>query len=131
MFNFKKALPAASLLLIVSGCSTVDVGPVQSKIDAAKSGPDGACIVATHQAAMDIANAEAILDGREKVRQSTYDKAMAAADSAVANRAIVEDTCYVRSEELAGVFTAHLEEYAMFRAKLHQVGIFCVVLLST
>lgn len=121
MFKLKTILPVASIIF-VAGCSTVDVTPVQNKIAEAKSGPDGACIVATHDAAMDIANAQAILDGKQEVRQSTYDKAMAAADSAVANRQIVESNCHVRSDELAQVLAAHLEEYAMFRAKLQQVG---------
>jgi len=124
MFDLKILLPILSVFLI-SACSSVDVGPVQRKIADTKSNPAGACIVASHQAAVDLAEAESMIAGKQTVSQSTYDKAMLAAQSAASNRQTVIDNCYVPAQLLTKAFALHVEEYTLFRINLERIKIYC------
>jgi outer membrane protein OmpA-like peptidoglycan-associated protein len=122
MSNLKSVLSVLSACLFVTACSSVDVGPVKNKVAETKSGPAGACIVATHQAGIDLARVDSLIGNRDSLQQADYDKAMAIADSAEQNRQKMLSNCYIPTEMVAQMLAIHAEEYAVFRAKLQKTG---------
>jgi len=98
------ALPVS--LLALGGCAQapIDTGPLESQINAAKSGDFGTCYTNVHAAAVALEKAEkglAEVKGHQGfTSQSVYDDAMAAVKKASAARSSAETACNARTAAL-------------------------------
>lgn len=93
----------ASVLTVSCASQPQDIDRMRSLVSQAESGPDGVCVVALHEAALSLSEAQTILAkaDSEGVDDFEYRRGIAAAENAISARKTVASQCTTRTSALA------------------------------
>ncbi len=99
----KKLIFIAISASLLAACTNYSADGIKSNVMAAESGPDGACIQAIHDTAinLEVANEMIAVSEEGALGKSDYQRGMAASEAAVISRAQFDRACMVRSALLA------------------------------